>query len=135
LNKFIIKDSKESPLSLEAHQLLQNTLLQIIVNMLGTEMNSTEITSEESNKEDTLQKFLATKYQRLVTLFLLLRTVLTMSVTQENLKEETRTSILELVSKCIDPHLSEDERTLSTRVIRSACQVAKLCIDKDHVTK
>lgn len=40
LSKFIIKDTEESQLSLDAHILLQETLLEIIVNILKDEMQS-----------------------------------------------------------------------------------------------
>jgi len=40
LNKFIIKDTEESQLSLNAHILLQETLLEIIVNILKREMQT-----------------------------------------------------------------------------------------------
>ena len=101
LNKFIIKDTEDSQISLEAHILLQETLLDNIVNMLKEEMkcNKVEDTSKEDKKKNSLQKFLATKYQRIVTLFLLLNTVLKMSYSFENVKDEIRNGILDIVAE------------------------------------
>jgi len=65
-----------------------------------------EIKTEKGNKKALIQNVLATKYQRMVTLFLLLSKVLKMSYSQENIKDEIRNEILEIIGNCINPEIN-----------------------------
>ena len=75
-----------------------NILIPVLSNLLLNPLIGEE---EEKGPKNLIQKFLATKYQRLVTLFLLLRSILNMSRCQENLKDEIKNNLLDLVSECI----------------------------------
>ena len=54
LHKFLIKDTEDSQLSMEAHNLLQETLLEIIVNMLNAEMKKEEDNEIPGKNFDTI---------------------------------------------------------------------------------
>lgn len=116
LNKFIIHNKHDMQISSESHTMLQEILLEIIVDMLHKEVRKTEsndsgtsllfsfltyLLDVSAKEKFVIEKFQATKYQRLVTLFILLRTVLKMSNDRKHISNEIKNNCLDLVSECI----------------------------------